>query len=916
MGTVIRNNERSWAIEVITQINIMLENMNIRIKRAGGESTLSVNKKSMFPDVLLYADLARTKILQGWEIKMPDVLITDETFVKDAKRKAIVLSLNSFVIWNFTYGKLFVRKGEEFVEAKVWNKTNYITTREKVKHYKDDWIPIIHDIIMTVDGYFADGRLTFSPITSIISDNLMSEIIQRNKNCVSENLVAEISKSSILERKLNAWWKSYKEEFDKDELNQYTAYAKSILLNWVNRIMFANVIRRYHDCTNRIKDIKDEIIPKEANEIIDKIINEGDFYNVLHGIEYNDLIPTDTWIDIVDYNQFLVENRIDCIEQKTLQDILEKTVNTTKREIRGQYATPYILANFLVQITVENWHENCADFCAGTGTIAKAIINNKMRHLKSNEEIYSTTWVSDKYAYPLQIANIALTSIKALNQSLNLFELNVFDAYVGKVIHVKSPIDGADIDRSLPEFDTIVSNLPFVKYNQVGADEKGNIEKVHHEIAKNTNIRLTLGKADIYFYIPFKLHSLLRSGGKLGIITSNSWLGTTVGKQFFDALAFYYKIKSIVLSNAGRWFNNADVVTTLLILEKKDISIPATDELINFCLLNNDIHELNENQMDDAIGAIVLADNKLTDVVSIQRYSYSNINKICEYGITLNTLFHDVSWELEMQDALIPVKAIFEVKRGERRGWNDLFYPKSINEIEAEYIKPVLKKPGNLTSYMANTDALAFCCHRSIDELERVGHNGALTWIRRFEHVKNGSGRELPVALRRSSGEWYEMDDTTKADFVTALNPDKRIFVSRFKERTFVDQRFTRLLIKDKSESPELLHALLNSLYGIFAIEAIGFGRGLGVLDASSTKLKNMYMINPNRISSRDKKEILELFECIKNRPVMDIIHELNDQCRENFDRRVLKSVGHEQLYNKIRESLLSIQYTRETAKR
>ena len=77
MGIVVRRNERSWAIVIISEIRAMLLNRNLKIKSAGGESTLSVHKKSMFPDVLLYEDEAQNKILQGWELKMPDVLITD-----------------------------------------------------------------------------------------------------------------------------------------------------------------------------------------------------------------------------------------------------------------------------------------------------------------------------------------------------------------------------------------------------------------------------------------------------------------------------------------------------------------------------------------------------------------------------------------------------------------------------------------------------------------------------------------------------------------------------------------------------------------------------------------------------------------------------------------------------------------------
>lgn len=52
MGTIIRRNERSWAIVIISEIKVMLNGLGLKIKSAGGESTLSVNKKSMFPDVL------------------------------------------------------------------------------------------------------------------------------------------------------------------------------------------------------------------------------------------------------------------------------------------------------------------------------------------------------------------------------------------------------------------------------------------------------------------------------------------------------------------------------------------------------------------------------------------------------------------------------------------------------------------------------------------------------------------------------------------------------------------------------------------------------------------------------------------------------------------------------------------------
>src|SRR5699024_29605 len=83
--TTIRRNERSWAIELISKINAIAQTNDLAIKRAGGESTIATGRGStMFPDVILYGDRAQTVILQGWELKMPDVPIEDETFIRDA----------------------------------------------------------------------------------------------------------------------------------------------------------------------------------------------------------------------------------------------------------------------------------------------------------------------------------------------------------------------------------------------------------------------------------------------------------------------------------------------------------------------------------------------------------------------------------------------------------------------------------------------------------------------------------------------------------------------------------------------------------------------------------------------------------------------------------------------------------------
>lgn len=910
MGTIIRRNERSWAIVIISEIKVMLNGLGLKIKSVGGESTLSVNKKSMFPDILLYEDEAQTKILQGWEIKMPDVLITDEALIADATRKAKALGLNSFVIWNFTYGKLYVEnENGNFEEAKVWSGTRHITSREDVMTYKAEWLPIIKEIVMTVNEYLVNGIIETSFIVNTVSEGLMTEIIQRNKELVAENITIESSKNMPMESRLKVWWNAFHEEYDKDENNMYSAYAKSVLLNWTNRIMFANAIKRYHNCAYMIKDIDYTTSPNDGNIIIARIVEQGDFYNVFKPLEFNEIIPEDTWIDIVDYNQFLIENNIEKIEQEVLQDILEKTVNTAKREMRGQYATPYYLADILCQITVQDWNKDCADLCAGTGTIAKAIINNKVKRINDAKKSFLTTWMSDKYAYPLQIANIAVTDIHALNIPINMFQTDVFEIQTGDKIEIKNPTDGSGIVKNIPQFGAIVSNLPFVEYNKVAIDEQEYIAQYREKIINDTGIEFTR-KTDLYNYLPFKLYELLEKDGKLGIIVSNSWLGTDIGKKFFEAMQYYYVIESVVISNCKKWFNNADVIGTILILKKKEISAPDKTKKISFWLINKDIHSIENEDKEILINSIVLHEVIDESVATMREYSLSDIDSITQHGISLNALFHNISWVKEIEDFVEPIENELSMVRGERTGQNKVFYIKGETSIADKFLYPMLKSSRNIKKYTASADMKAFCCNRTIEQLKEEGEEGTLKWIRKFSD-KNYEA--IPKSINYSP--WYQMPSTNRADLVTSENPDKRLFIAELSESVLVDQRLIAMKYKDSVGNRDLVFALLNSLYGMFAIEANGFGRGQGVLDISKTGFQKICMINPNLISKEDSEEIIELFSKIKNRDVMDIEDELSNKDRQAFDKKVLQSIGHEELYDCIKESLLSMQHTRHCVK-
>lgn len=163
---------------------------------------------------------------------------------------------------------------------------------------------------------------------------------------------------------------------------------------------------------------------------------------------------------------------------------------------------------------------------------------------------------------------------------------------------------------------------------------------------------------------------------------------------------------------------------------------------------------------------------------------------------------------------------------------------------------------------------------------------------------------------------WYELKDNEIAEIFTMMNPDKRLFFAKFETPSFVNQRLIGLTHKDDYFDLELYHALLNSMFTMFYIEASGFGRGLGVLDVSKDSIANCYMLNPKLINSNNRQKILDSFEKIKRRKILSVYDELNDPERIEFEHEVLRCFDIDEYFDKIKFSLLSMQEARATARK
>lgn len=679
-------NERSWAIDLIGHLKQLTTQQNRSIKDAGGEQTVKTEGGSLFPDVLLFGDRMTARILQGWELKMPDTKIDDVEFRDNAEIKARALGLDSFLLWNVSHAHLYIRD-------------------------------------TTTDTF----------------------------------------------------------------------------------------------------------------------------------------VRNQTWSDLSD-----ITTRVVCVRN-----------------------------------TVE---DRILDPCCGSGTIARALMEQKVAVNISPDHVASTVFAGDQDPQAVQIATFAVAKPDLMNIPLRIYQRDAFTLKADTRIDFRDPANGEVFTETLGQFNAIASNLPFVA--QEGRKQYGNaLAEVAATLGQDGE-RFTR-RADVAAYLPFSLHPLLTDNGRLGVIITNAWLGTDWGDAFYNLLSQYYDLKCVITSGAGRWFQNSKVVTNILIMDKKADPAQQSGD-VKFIVLTRPLEEIGDAEAVSVTSAQIELGQTQNDTMTIRAVSAADLETFRQLGLGGNAQFVDCDWVLQLP--LVPVNDVFSIRRGERRGMNTFFYPAPGHGIEPEYIKPLAKSSMDFSRLQCPATKEAFSCSRTEAELRAIGHTGALNWIRRFATPEN-IGK-----LERTDLKWYEMKADTLTDLVIFINYGERLFVGRVNPPAFADQRLVRLEPRTEIDI-DLVHALLNSTISMFIVEGMGFGRGLGALDLNKDRIKNyMHFLDPNRLDQAGIEAIKTAFVPLLNRDIMNVADELEQADRQDFDDAVITAFGLEIDRQRIYDALLSLVEIRQTA--
>lgn len=883
-------NERSWGIDLVSAVNAYASARSVEVKRATGEQSLG-GGRTMFPDLILHGDSAGTSVLQGWELKMPETPLTDAELLGNAATKARRLKLNSFLVWNARDAELHVEdEAGAFVPVKAW-RCDAIVNRADVKANEGAWTATLHGILDDLNVFMATGQVRPASLATVLGEYLLTDYLTARQGVLSDHLLALTSTDATFEADLADWWKTNKVEHPK--LKPYQGFARISIVAWVNRFVFAHLLKRTRSEAAEVEGVVSGTSIASAVTTFQGISAKCDFLNILKPLDYEDRLDPGTWTSMLELNDFLTGTTLKSMPDGVLQQVLNLVIDSARKKVAGQFATPRALADLLVGVTMLNREATVLDPCCGTGTIARAAFDLKVRKGIAPKVALSDVWAGDRYAFPLQLATMAMAEPSAYGEVVQAFRQDVLALAAGQAIEFTNPETGAAETRILPTVGAVVSNLPFVRF------------EVRPGVAMPAGIN---AKADLYAAILPQLADLVAAGGRVGVITSNSWLGTQWGPGFRAAIRKLFHLDVVAIAGAGRWFSNADVVTTLLVLTRRTNG-DTTDKPISFVVADERIESWTSGEGGvEGLAMRVIKKADPTDRLRRVKRTHPEIVTLGKVGIGWNAMFADSSWVAVVAPKLVAANTAFSIARGDRWGCNGLFHPKPGHGIESEFITGMLKSPRSFLRFDAHANAETFCCDLSMTELQAGEYTGAIAWINRFVNALNGQGLPWPQVLGKGGQLWYSRRSAHRPNFAMPISYGPRLMVFSVPDRVPVDQRVTAMTMLDSNGDAELWHALLNCSVGLYLVEAMGFGRGLGALDLNSEKVADSFhVLDAGQLDNAGRASIKEAFVPIRARNVLPVPAEMADADRHALDAAVFAAFGLEDTGAKVRDSLLTL---------
>jgi chorismate mutase len=888
----------------------------------------TLGKDGKYPDTAIYKSRRSQDILCEMEFKPPYFDPFDEKELKTPawdkarNRKAKYFTTSNFkelILWKTEEVNAQKPEEKQIVNKYHLSEINDLDFVEDAR-YRNIIIAnlekFLTDLYQISIGAKAEPRLAIDEFLIW----RLQETIKKLAYYYQEIIYNQAHKDNKFAKDLRRWfidqgWSFIWQDTDFDKAARQTAYLL------VNKILFYNALQ--------IKQ-QDKLAPLEIPQSLfkgsqlQKVLQS--FFDEVLKIDYETIYTA----DFIDHLAF-PDSREVVEEVKKLIDLLkrydfstlgfdivgrifERLIPETERHNLGQYFTNPDIVDLILRFCLNHEDDKVLDPSCGAGTFLVRAYQHKklMNQGLSHEKILDDLWGNDVAKFPAHLStiNLAINDLSIEKNYPNIIQKDFFDLVATprgfelpeNIRKIKAKTLGIN-EREIiyPRwFDCVVGNPPYTRQEEISEisdKETYKADLINKALVYgNQQIANISKRAGIYAYFFIHGTKFLQNKGRFGFVVSNAWLDVEYGAGLQEFFLKNYKIVAIIESKVERWFEDADINTCIVILEKAlgpNKKSERDENLVRFVYFSKplrhfippaqDIWEKQKERLDkiDELIKTILFHNEFYQNEELRIFPKKQ-SELWEEGfdkeeqkyvgskwgkyVRAPEIFFKI---LEKgRDKLVPLKQIANVRRGFTTGANEFFYLTETEikrrKIEKEFWMHkdeknnwvpnyVIKSPRECKSIIVNPNDLKYrvlMIHKDKNELK--GTN-VLKYI--LEGERKGFHKGPTCASRKN---WYDLGKRTPFSIIwpQLFNDSFRIFFNK-------SYCYSDCVLMDVSiANDELIISLLNCSYIPIFIELFGrVSLGEGVLKLQVDEMSNFPIINPSKISQIQIAKIIKTID-------------------------------------------------------
>ncbi len=960
----IKTTEREFAGQVVSWLNNVISGGSYPFESVTSETSIKVSAKTTnFPDIQIWLNRKAGMGFCGWELKTPVTPIDDKALLENAAIKARAMNADYFVTWNIR-------------DAAIWrtpNPNESVSNLHRLKTYpaiisvttvEDLWVASKQELLKSrareifddLSVIKRDGHCHLVDVDSTFFVHRLTEAVKTIAPHVHQSLVKKIGEDKKFREGLYAW-ATIQAIANYEDPSFYEKASRQAVYRLFGKIIFYLTLRRFYSDLPAMH-IKDA----DQSKINGKL---GEYFELARGIDYQAVFEEDFTDNIpipascFEPLSFLIEdlNRFSFSQmpQDVIGNVFEKLIPLEERHTLGQYFTREDLVDLINAFCIQTKGSKVLDPTCGTGTfLIRGYDRKNALGEKKHTALLSDIWGFDVAHFPAELATINLyrQNLSDYGNFPRVLSRDFFDLRPGDSFRFPPPKASDDkdfmIEEKLPVFDAAVGNFPYIRQELIERRIKGYKSKLANALSegwekkypelfdkKSGNPKLS-GQADIYAYLFFHTARFLKEkGGRMGIVTSNSWLDVAYGYELQRFFLKEFKIIAIIESRCEPWFEDAAINTVVTILERTPDKEDRDNHLVKFVKIKKRLkdlipwdikdnaagrhsgldklvykieskgsehHKIKGTKMECVLNGIATYEDDAFRVRAIKQAELLKdveaAGKTVKWGQYLRApqVYFDILEKCK--DKLVPLKEVAEVRRGYTTGINEFFY---LDEdkikhwgIEEEFLKPVLKSPREAKGILLrekDVECKVFLCHETKADLRKQKKSGALKYIEWGENQKTSDGTSWSdVSTVAGRKLWYDLGERAIGKILVQKITSDRFFAPYNIDNAQIDCNLYDILPKENSHSYGLGIYLNSSLVALFRelISRVNLGEGATKTEGIDWK----DILTPKKESLKLLSKEKSALEALQERPIKPIFGEVKMKDRQKLDSLVLEAIG------------------------